>query len=83
MSAWSLPGRTAATASSDFVSPDNLTAPLTAGICGRQRRLRDDRKSARLPMYHGARGKFSEVDSEGFAIHMLRAYRRQSGFSVR
>ena len=39
-------------------------------------RVRDDRKSARLPMYHGARGKFSEVDTEGFAITLLRQYRR-------
>jgi hypothetical protein len=39
-------------------------------------RLRDDRKSANLPMYHGSRGKFSEVDTEGFAITMLREYRR-------
>ncbi len=39
-------------------------------------RRRDDRKSARLPMYHGARGKFSEVDTEGFAIHTLREYRQ-------
>ena len=39
-------------------------------------RSRDDRKSANLLMYHGARGKFSEVDTEGFAITMLREYRR-------
>jgi hypothetical protein len=39
-------------------------------------RTRDDRKSARLPIYHGARGKFSEVDTEGFAIHTLREYRQ-------
>jgi hypothetical protein len=31
-------------------------------------------------MYHGARGKFSEVDTEGFAITMLREYRRQNRF---
>jgi hypothetical protein len=35
----------------------------------------DNRKSANLPLYHGARGKFSEVDTEGFAITMLREYR--------
>src|SRR5689334_10052918 len=38
-------------------------------------RWRDDRKSANLPLYHGARGKFSEVDTEGFAITMLREWR--------
>jgi hypothetical protein len=39
-------------------------------------RTRDDRKSATLPLYHGARGKFSEVDTEGFALTMLREYQR-------
>jgi hypothetical protein len=39
--------------------------------------LRDNRKSASLSLYHGARGKFSEVDTEGFAITMLRQYRRK------
>jgi hypothetical protein len=29
-----------------------------------------------LAMYHGSRGKFGEVDTEGFAIAMLREYRR-------
>ena len=41
-------------------------------------RWRDDRKSANLPMYHGSRGKFSEVDTEGFAITMLREWRRRN-----
>ena len=40
-------------------------------------RLRDDRKSRKLPLYYGARGKFSEVDTEGFAITTLRAYRKR------
>jgi len=44
-------------------------------------RTRDDRKSTSLPMYHGSRGKFSEVDTEGFAITMLREYRRQSSMN--
>jgi hypothetical protein len=39
-------------------------------------RLKDNRKSASLPMYYGSRGKFSEVDTEGFAITMLRECRR-------
>lgn len=39
-------------------------------------RWRDDRKSANLPLYHGSRGKFSEVDTEGFAITILREWRR-------
>jgi hypothetical protein len=39
-------------------------------------RLTDKRKSAPLPMGHGSKGKFSEVDTESFAIHMLREWRR-------
>jgi hypothetical protein len=42
-------------------------------------RWRDDRKSANLPLYHGSRGKFSEVDTEGFAITMLREWRQRVG----
>jgi len=41
-------------------------------------RWKDNRKSANLPMYHGSRGKFSEVDTEGFAITMLREWRRRA-----
>lgn len=40
-------------------------------------RLRDDRRSANLAMAHGARGKFSEIDTEAFAIHTLREYRHR------
>jgi hypothetical protein len=36
----------------------------------------DRRKSAPLPRYHGSKGKFSEVDTEAFAIHMLREWRK-------
>jgi hypothetical protein len=32
--------------------------------------------SANLPMAYGARGKFSEIATETFAIRMLREYRR-------
>jgi len=39
-------------------------------------RLTDKRKSAMLPMAPGSRGKFSEVDTEAFAIHSLREWRR-------
>ena len=42
-------------------------------------RLDDKRKAARLPLYHGARGRFSEIDTEGFAITMLREFKRRSG----
>jgi hypothetical protein len=41
-------------------------------------RWKDNRKSANLPMYHGSRGKFSEVDTEGLAITMLREWRRRA-----
>jgi hypothetical protein len=40
-------------------------------------RLCDDRKSRALMLAHGAHGKFSEIDTEAFAIHMLRAWRRR------
>lgn len=37
----------------------------------------DKRRSKPLPMYHGSRsGKFSEVDTESYAIHSLRQWRR-------
>ncbi len=37
----------------------------------------DKRKSANLPRYFGSRGKFSEIDTESYAIHMLRAWRKR------
>jgi hypothetical protein len=37
----------------------------------------DDRKSKPLTLADGAHGKFSEIDTEAFAIHMLREYRRR------
>jgi hypothetical protein len=40
-------------------------------------RLRDDRKSKQLMLAHGAHGKFSEIDTEAFAIHTLREWRRR------
>jgi hypothetical protein len=40
-------------------------------------RLRDDRKSRALMLAHGAHGKFSEIDTEAFAIHTLRQWRRR------
>lgn len=40
-------------------------------------RLTDRRKSAPLPMAWGSKGKYSEVDTEAFAIHMLREWRKQ------
>jgi len=40
-------------------------------------RLTDRRKSAPLPMAWGSKGKYSEVDTEAFAIHTLREWRRQ------
>lgn len=39
-------------------------------------RLTDRKKSALLPMAHGSRGKYSEVDTEAFAIQTLREWRR-------
>lgn len=36
----------------------------------------DRRKSKPLPRYHGSRGVFSEIDTESFAIHMLRQWRK-------
>jgi hypothetical protein len=36
----------------------------------------DKRKSAPLPRFHGSRGKFSEVDTESYAIHSLRRWRK-------
>lgn len=39
-------------------------------------RMDDKRKSKAVPLFHGARGQFSEVDTESFAIHMLRRWRR-------
>lgn len=39
-------------------------------------RWTDRRKSAALPMYHGSKEKFSEVDTQAFAISMLREWRR-------
>jgi hypothetical protein len=39
-------------------------------------KTRDDRRSVNLPMAYGSRGKFSEVDTEAFAIHTLREYWR-------
>ena len=42
-------------------------------------RLTDRRRSAPLPMSWGSKGKYSEVDTEAFAIHTLREYRRERG----
>jgi len=36
----------------------------------------DKRKSAALPRYYGSKGKFSEVDTEAYAVHTLRRWRR-------
>jgi hypothetical protein len=36
----------------------------------------DKRRSANLPRFHGSRGKFSEIDTESYAIHTLRRWRR-------
>jgi hypothetical protein len=41
-------------------------------------RLTDRRRSAPLPMAWGSKGKYSEVDTEAFAIHTLREWRRLS-----
>lgn len=40
------------------------------------RRWHDKRGCKKLPYFHGARGKFSEIDTEAFAIHMLRSFRK-------
>lgn len=40
-------------------------------------RWSDKRKSKPLPLAFGAKGKFSEIDTEAFAIHMLRAWRKR------
>jgi hypothetical protein len=39
----------------------------------------DRRKANRLPMAHGSRGKFSEIDTEAYAIHTLRRWRKEHG----
>lgn len=44
-------------------------------------RLTDRRKSAPLPMAWGSKGKYSEVDTEAFAIHTLRAWRKKQNDS--
>lgn len=36
----------------------------------------DSRKSASLPRSYGSRGKFSEIDTEAYAIHTLRRWRK-------
>lgn len=40
------------------------------------RRWRDKRCNP-LPWAHGSKGKFSEIDTEAFAIHMLREFRKR------
>jgi hypothetical protein len=40
-------------------------------------RLRDDGKSKPLMLAHGAHGKFLKINTETFAIHTLRAWRRR------
>jgi len=43
----------------------------------------DSRKAKLLPLYHGAHGKFSEVDTESYALHMLRGWRKQTNLATR
>lgn len=37
----------------------------------------DKRKSAPLSRFHGGTGKFSEIDTESYAIHTLRRWRKE------
>jgi hypothetical protein len=42
-------------------------------------RRTDGRKAkADAPRFHGAKGRYSEVDTEAFALHELRKWRRQN-----
>lgn len=43
-----------------------------------ERRWTDKGRCAKTPYFHGARGKFSEIDTEAFAIHMLREFRKRT-----
>jgi hypothetical protein len=36
----------------------------------------DKARSKSLPRFHGSRGKFSEIDTEAYAIHTLRRWRK-------